>query len=103
MFPLLRRASVDVAEAILEYVLPAHVYGQILPPDSLVDPLQFLPEVTPLHVKVKDPCVIHEHGERSVGQRRVGLSQDLVQHGAVGLWNRGAQSMICYMNDSMLF
>lgn len=85
MFPLISRSSEELSEGVLEHVFPPDVNSQVLAPHPFVQPLQFLSEVPALHVKVQDARVVHQDGERSVGQRGGRLTQNLVQDRSVGL------------------
>lgn len=85
MLPFLGSAAMKLAERVLEYVVTADMHGQVLAPHAVVQTLQFLAEISPLHVKVENFGVVDEHGERPVRQRRRRLTQDLIQHDAVQL------------------
>lgn len=62
---------------------PAHVNGRLLPADTLVEPLELRPEISPFDVEVQHPGVVDEHGERPVGQVGRRLPQDLVEDRAM--------------------
>jgi len=70
MFPLVSTAAEQFTEGVLEHVFSAHVDSEVLAPHALVQPLQLLAEVTPLHIEVEDARVVHQHGERPVCEGR---------------------------------
>jgi len=70
MLPFLGSAAMKLAERVLEYVVTADMHGQVLAPHAVIQTLQFLAEISPLHVKVENFGVVDEHGERPVRQRR---------------------------------
>ena len=86
VFPFLCTAAMQLSVRILEDVLTPHRHRKVLAPDALVTVLQLLAEVAPLHIKVKDPCVVHQHRKRTISQRCSRLAQDLVQDDVVLLW-----------------
>ena len=69
MFPLFRRAPVELAKRVLEDVVTADVDGEVLAAHPLVHALQLLAEVAPLDVKVEYLGVVDEHREWTVRQR----------------------------------
>jgi hypothetical protein len=85
ILPLFGVASVKFPERILEDIHAVHMNGEFLASNSIVESLQLNAEVTSLHVKVEDARVIDEHRERSIGQVRRRLSENLIQHNAMSL------------------
>merc|ERR1712012_875193 len=59
--------------------------SQVLTSNTFIQSLQLSSEVPPLDVEVKDSRVIHQDTEGSICQVSCALSENLVQHGAVGL------------------
>lgn len=73
----------EFPKRVFEYVFPADVYCQVFPPHAIIGTLQLCPEVLSLDVKVEESCVVHQHTEGTVCQMDRGLTQDLIQDGAV--------------------
>lgn len=85
VFPFISGTSEEFPEGILKHMLSPDMYSQVLSPHSLVQPLQFLSEVPPLHIKVQDTGVVDQYREWSVRQGGGGLTQNLVQNCPMGL------------------
>ena len=60
-------------------------HGEVLASQALLAPLQLAPEVAPLHVKVENARVLHQHVEWTVSERGRRLAQDLVEDCLVAL------------------
>ena len=74
----------QLPKALLKDCISAHMDGQVLPPDPLVQPLQLRSEVAPLDIKVQHPGVVDQDAEGPVCQVSGRLSENLVQHRPVG-------------------
>jgi len=88
----------EFPEWILKNVVTTNMHCQVLTSDPIVHSLQFLAEISPLHVEVENFGVVDKYGEWSLGQRCCWLPQNLVQHYAVHFWHLTVQtnSILCH-------